>query len=507
VTGRAFSGDDRLLELEALAQQILPGAGVSGSGQIMDSSFLRLGGNSLAAMAGDGLGVSIEVRALLNDIPLGTILPQALAASPADAARPVTTHTEPDAARQSAMASESSAAQRGMWLREEVFGATPYNVAFVCSIDGQVADQILRQAISEVVQRHDGLRSVFWQNSGKVERRVLPWFLPELDKHSYRGGGEDFGSYVRQPPATASPTSRSAAGTSPRWHVRAEWIRRGNRRCAMAVAGGLDLHRGQLTFDYIDLGTGESWRGRISPADRESLRGWLRWFDGARDVDFAVEGCTGWRYVVEELQRAKVTAHLAEPAETASRRGSKQRAKTDWADARHLRQLVAEGRIPESWIPPAHVLETRAAVRLYKDLPEERNSWQQRVHATLFHQGIPVVPKLGTADGQRRHPVYTGLAQISRDRGCCAGRRSRPSSGCPPATPSASAKTPSSPAAARRHATSPKSPRPASRSPASSTRCATGRPGPWPPVPQPRRQREQARTRAARDRLQVWPPP
>jgi transposase len=193
----------------------------------------------------------------------------------------------------------------------------------------------------------------------------------------------------------------------------------------MAVAGGLDLHRGQLTFDYVDLGTGESRRGRISPADRESLRGWLRLFDGARDVDFAVEGCTGWRYVVEELHRAKITAHLAEPAETANRRGSKRRAKTDWADARHLRQLLAEGRIPESWIPPAHVLETRALVRLYKDLLEERTSWQQRVHATLFHQGIPVVPKLGTADGQRRldaaelsaagrQAVGAGIRQIDR---------------------------------------------------------------------------------------------
>ena len=55
----------------------------------------------------------------------------------------------------------------------------------------------------------------------------------------------------------------------------------------MAVAGGLDLHRGQLTFDYVDLGTGESLRGRISPADRDSLREWLRRFDGAQDVDFA----------------------------------------------------------------------------------------------------------------------------------------------------------------------------------------------------------------------------
>ena len=97
----------------------------------------------------------------------------------------------------------------------------------------------------------------------------------------------------------------------------------------MAVAGGFDLHRGQLTFDSVDTGTGESWRGRISPADRERLRGWLRRFDGVPDVEFAVEGCTGWRYVVEELQRAGITAHLAEPAETAGLRGPKRRAKTD----------------------------------------------------------------------------------------------------------------------------------------------------------------------------------
>ena len=189
----------------------------------------------------------------------------------------------------------------------------------------------------------------------------------------------------------------------------------------MAVAGGFDLHRGQLTFDYVDTGTGESCRGRICPADRESLRGWLRRFDGVPDVEFAVEGCTGWRYVIEELQRAGITPHLAEPAETAGLRGGKRRAKTDWADARHLRDLLLDGRIPESWIPPGHVLEARALVRLYKDLLEERTSWQQRVHATLFHQGIPVVPKLGTADGQQR----LDAAELS-----AAGRRpSRPACG------------------------------------------------------------------------------
>jgi transposase len=61
-----------------------------------------------------------------------------------------------------------------------------------------------------------------------------------------------------------------------------------------------------------------------------------------------------------------VEAHLAEPAETAAARGPKRRAKTDRTDARHLRELLAAGRLPESWIPPEQVLEMRARLRLFK---------------------------------------------------------------------------------------------------------------------------------------------
>ena len=97
----------------------------------------------------------------------------------------------------------------------------------------------------------------------------------------------------------------------------------------MPVVGGIDIHRAQLTFDYVDLDSGEVVRGRIAPADREHLRRWLQRFAGRDQVAFALEGCTGWRYVVEELTRAGIAAHVAEPAETAARRGPKRRAKTD----------------------------------------------------------------------------------------------------------------------------------------------------------------------------------
>jgi transposase len=169
----------------------------------------------------------------------------------------------------------------------------------------------------------------------------------------------------------------------------------------MAIVGGLDLHRRQITFDYLDTASGEVCGGRIAPADREHLRLWLRRFDG-RATAFAVEACTGWRFVVEELERVGAVVHLAEPADTAALRGRKRRAKTDRVDARHLRELVLAARVPESWIPPAHVSEARTRIRLYKALVDERSGWLQRTHAVLFHHGAPAAPGIARAPARAR---------------------------------------------------------------------------------------------------------
>ncbi|HLG70928.1 MAG TPA: IS110 family transposase [Chloroflexota bacterium] len=192
----------------------------------------------------------------------------------------------------------------------------------------------------------------------------------------------------------------------------------------MAIVGGFDVHRAQITYDYLDTDSGEIATGQIRPATRQVLRSWLERFTGREDVAFAVEGCTGWRFVVEELVRASVQPHLAEPADTATQRGRKKRAKTDRTDARLLRELLTHKRLPESWIPPAHMLEVRTLSRLYVALMDERRAWQQRIHAQLFHQGSPVVSGLLTAIGQSglehaklspagRQMVQTALATIA----------------------------------------------------------------------------------------------
>src|SRR6266542_5059700 len=53
----------------------------------------------------------------------------------------------------------------------------------------------------------------------------------------------------------------------------------------------------------------------------------------------------------------------------------KRRAKTDRADACHLRELLAAGRLPQGWIPPAHVLECRALLETYHALRVEHTAW------------------------------------------------------------------------------------------------------------------------------------
>lgn len=194
----------------------------------------------------------------------------------------------------------------------------------------------------------------------------------------------------------------------------------------MAIVGGLDLHRDQITCDYADTATGEVYTGQVKEACRETFREFLATL-GTCDADFVLEGCTGWWYVADELAAAGMRPHVADPAEAAALRGRKKRAKTDRADARHMRQLFIDDRVPESWIPPGHVAEARRLVRLYLALLHDCNGWAQRIHAINFHHGCLKLPNNLTLPSHQalaakaavglpaadRHGVETALRMIN----------------------------------------------------------------------------------------------
>jgi transposase len=167
----------------------------------------------------------------------------------------------------------------------------------------------------------------------------------------------------------------------------------------MAIVAGFDVHRAQITFDALDTESGEVSRGRID-ATPSAVTHWAERFDG-REIDVAVEACTGWLFVCDALVTAGAVPHLAEPVETRALRGRKRRAKTDREDARWLRELLADGRLPEAWIPPEHLRQWRSRARLRHTLIDERTQWFQRIQATLFHHGVSGTPeKLRTRAGR-----------------------------------------------------------------------------------------------------------
>jgi transposase len=166
----------------------------------------------------------------------------------------------------------------------------------------------------------------------------------------------------------------------------------------VTILMGLDQHRAQITADWVDTATGEVSRARVTPGHRAGVRRFVGRFAG-QELEVALEATTGWRFVVEELQAVGARVHLAEPAETSALRGNKKRAKSDRADARHLRQLLMAGRLPESWIPPDHILDLRARVRLRHTLSEQRGEWQQRIQSVLYHHGCPQRGDLMNRDG------------------------------------------------------------------------------------------------------------
>src|SRR3954453_10047645 len=160
-----------------------------------------------------------------------------------------------------------------------------------------------------------------------------------------------------------------------------------------------------MTFDELYTETGEVTRGRIDSLPA-AVSLWTERLH-APEVHVAVEACTGWLFVCDALLAAGAVAHLAEPVETRALRGRKRRAKTDREDARWLRELLAEGRLPEAWIPPEHVRQWRSRARMRHTLIDERTQWMQRIQATLYHHGIS-----GTSEKLRTRAGRAFLAAL-----------------------------------------------------------------------------------------------
>ena len=180
----------------------------------------------------------------------------------------------------------------------------------------------------------------------------------------------------------------------------------------MPIVGGLDIHRKQLTLPDLRHRDREVDRRRSPRRARSACAAWL-----ARHRRPSAASRSRWRFTGRrwpELAAAGIAAHMGQPADTAAARGRKRHAKTDKTDSRHLRALLAKGRLPECWVPPAQILEYRALLETYHDLRREHTAWVQRIHAVFFRGR----PALGEG-ALRAEQDLAALRAAARARGSC----------------------------------------------------------------------------------------
>ena len=137
----------------------------------VDDSFFDLGGDSLSAMRG-----SVAINAALNaDLRVGALFDAPTVAQLALRIAGNSGRLKPLRALPRPAVVPLSYAQSRLWFMDQLQGASPvYNRAVALQLRGQLDEQALGVGLTDVVRRHEALRTVFSSVDGVPRQVVMP---------------------------------------------------------------------------------------------------------------------------------------------------------------------------------------------------------------------------------------------------------------------------------------------------------------------------------------------
>ena len=145
------------------------------------------------------------------------------------------------------------------------------------------------------------------------------------------------------------------------------------------------MHTGSYSvFEGMDEGGNTTPPVRVKH-ERKDLRMFLRRLAAGTEV--AVEATGSWYWLVDEIEAAGLTPHLAQPF-AAKRMNGTGGKKTDSVDARCLAMLLRNGTLPETWIPDTANRDLRNLMRTRLAMREYQSGIKNRIVAAINCYGL-----------------------------------------------------------------------------------------------------------------------
>ncbi len=268
-----FAADDATYRAPRThAEEIVAGvfADVLGLPRVgVDDNFFDLGGNSLVATQvvsriGAAFGTQLGVRALFETPTVAAIAARAETAAPADISRPpLVARTHPERV-------PLSLAQQRMWFINQFDPTVPtYNLPFVVRLSGAVDLEALIQALGDVLDRQESLRTIFPDSADGGYQKVLPMSEVGLGITPIDVTEDELASQLREFAASGFDVTRELPIRVRIYQVQSAAVRDGGSEVAVAfvvhhiAADGFSfgpLAR-DVAFAYVarSHGTAPSW--------------------------------------------------------------------------------------------------------------------------------------------------------------------------------------------------------------------------------------------------------